>query len=249
MWTEVNGLRVHARYFPGPQRGKTTPIVLVHGLGMSSRYMLPLAAHLAPHMPVYVPDLPGSGRSERPRAFLSVRQLADILAGWTSATDLRRSVFLGNSLGCEILVDLAVHHPDRVQALILQGPTPDPRHLSPLQHLGRFLLTGLFERPSLGWVAVSEYLRFGFRRYYWTFRDMIANRVEDKLPLVQAPTLVVCGTRDYLVPRRSVRAVADRLPRGELEVIPGAAHGMNYSHPALLAECVLDFLQRRQSGR
>ena len=204
--------------------------------------MVPLANCLSPYGRIHVLDLPGSGLSEKPARPLSVREVADVLAAWTDAVVLPQAVFIGNSLGCEILVDLAVHHPDRIMCLILQGPTADPHHLSPIQHIGRFLLTGLFERWSLGWVALSDYLRFGIGPYYRTFLDMIANRVEHKLPLVSAPVLVVWGTRDYLVPRASVERVADLLPRGRLAVIPGAAHGMNYSHPQLLARCVAEYL-------
>jgi pimeloyl-ACP methyl ester carboxylesterase len=72
---------------------------------------------------------------------------------------------------------------------------------------------------------------------------MIANRIEGKLPLVTAPTLIVWGTRDYIVPRRSVERVANLIPDARLAVIPGAAHGMNYSHPRPFARCVLAFLR------
>jgi pimeloyl-ACP methyl ester carboxylesterase len=208
---------------------------------MSSRYMLPLAEHLAPQMRVYALDLPGSGRSDRPRDPLSVRELADLLADWTKLNGLGRAAFVGNSLGCEILVDLALHHPERVSSMVLQGPTADPNYLSPIQHVGRFLLTGFFERWSLGWVAITDYLKFGIRRFNWTFRDMIVNRIEHKLPRVKTPTLIVWGTRDYIVPRRSVERVAELLPNGRLVVIPAAAHGMNYSHPGPLAEAVIRF--------
>jgi 2-hydroxy-6-oxonona-2,4-dienedioate hydrolase len=236
-------MSLHARVWK-PQGAADRPaVVLVHGLGMSSRYMVPLAECLAHHLSIYAPDLPGSGLSDKPARPLSVRELADALAAWMEAAGLPRATFVGNSLGCEILVDLAVHHPERVLSMVLQGPTADPRYLSPVQHIGRFLVTALFERWSLGWVAVSDYLRFGVRRFHRTFGEMIANRIEGKLPLVPAPTLVVWGTRDYIVPRRSVERVADLIPKAKLAVIPGAAHGMNYSHPWPLARCVLAFLE------
>jgi pimeloyl-ACP methyl ester carboxylesterase len=149
---------------------------------------------------------------------------------------------VGNSLGCEILVELALRRPERVAALVLQGPTPDPEALYPAHQIPLFFVTGLFERPSLGWVAASDYLRSGVRRYLATFRDMLANRIEQKLPAVQVPTLVVWGSRDFLVPRASVERVAALLPHGALRVVEGAAHGMNYSHPRALSRCVLEFI-------
>jgi pimeloyl-ACP methyl ester carboxylesterase len=180
-----------------------------------------------------------SAKPDRP---LSVRELADALVDWTDLLGLRKATFVGNSLGCEILIDFAVRHPDRVVSMVLQGPTADPKYLSPLAHVGRFLVTGLFERWSLAGVAISDYLRFGVRRYYWTFADMIANRIEPKLSLVTAPTLVVWGTRDYIVPRQSVERIAEAIPSARLVIVPGAAHGMNYSHPDLLSREVLSFM-------
>jgi len=57
------------------------PVVLVHGLGLSGRYMLPVAERLARHnLQVYLPDLPGFGDSDKPDAALDVSRLADALA-------------------------------------------------------------------------------------------------------------------------------------------------------------------------
>jgi pimeloyl-ACP methyl ester carboxylesterase len=218
-WTRVGELDIHARVSGGYVPPDRPPVVLVHGLGMSSRYMVPLARCLAPHFRVHAPDLPGFGMSEKPRQALSVRQLADALAAWMEMSGLRRAALIGNSLGCEILVEFALRYPDRALRLVLQGPTPDPHFVSPLRQIAFFAVTGLFERPSLAWVALSDYLRCGIRRYISTFHDMNANRMEGKLPHVAARTLVVWGTRDYLVPRGSAEHVARLLREGRLAVI------------------------------
>ena len=244
-WSSVRGIRMHARVSIDAVPIGRPPVVLVHGLGMSSRYMVPLAKCLAADFRVHAPDLPGFGLSDKPCGAFSVGELADVLAAWMDEARIPRAAFVGNSLGCEILVDFALRYPGRVLSLVLQGPTPDPAFLSPVRQIAHFFVTGLFERPSLGWVAPSDYLRCGVRRYVSTFRDMIANRIEGKLPRIAAPTLVVWGTRDYLVPRRSAERVARLLPQGSLAVIPGAAHGINYSQPGPLKDCVLDFVLGR----
>ncbi len=130
---------------------------------MSSRYMIPLARHLAPEIRVYAPDLPGFGLSDNPARALTVPELADALSAFMDAVGLRRAAFVGNSLGCEILVEFARRYPERVERLVLQGPTPDPEVRSVLQQVILFLITGLFERWSLAWVALSDYLRSGVR--------------------------------------------------------------------------------------
>lgn len=248
-WSSVRGIRIHSRVSLDRVPPGRPPIVLVHGLGMSSRYMVPLARCLAPDFRVHAPDLPGFGLSEKTRRFFGVGELAGMLAAWMDSVGIGRAAFVGNSLGCEILVAFALRYPSRVVGLVLQGPTPDPEILSPARQIAHFFVTGLFERPSLGWVALSDYLRCGVRRYLWTFRDMISNRIDAKLPGIAAPTLVVWGTRDYLVPRRSAERVARRVPRGRLAVLDGAAHGINYSHPRPLAACVLGFVLAHGKGR
>ncbi len=242
VWTSIEGIRIHCRTSSAPVPRGRPPVILVHGLGMSSRYMVPLAQCLGQHIQVFAPDLPGFGLSDKPERFFTVAEQAAALAAWMDSVGLVRAAFVGNSLGCEILVEFALRYPERVSAVVLQGPTPDPEALDPVHQIPLFFLTGLFERPSLAWVALTEYLRSGVRRYVWTFRDMVAHRIEGKLPYVPAPALVIWGTRDFLVPRASVERVAALLPAGRLAVIEGAAHGMNYSHPRLLAECVLNVL-------
>lgn len=238
----VDGLNIHARVSLDRAPHERSPVVLVHGLGMSSRYMIPIAQYLAPDFRVYAPDLPGFGISDKPPHILTVPELADALAGFMDEMGLCRAAFVGNSFGCEILIEFAARYPRRIERLVLQGPTPDPNARSALQQVALFFVTGLFERWSLGWIAISDYLRGGVFRYVGTFRAMIGYQIEPRLSEVQAPTLVVWGTRDFIVPRRFVERIAHLLPNGRLVVIPGAAHGMNYSHPRIFKETILPFL-------
>ncbi len=238
----VGGLTVHARVSVDSVPDDRLPVILVHGLGMSSRYMIPLAEHLAPHLRVYAPDLPGFGLSDKPPQALTVRQLADALAAWMHKVGVRRAAFVGNSLGCEVLVELAVVHPQLVDRLVLQGPTPDPEARGIARQVVGFFLIAPFERWSLAWVALTDYARSGIRRYLQTLRSMVDNPIADKALRIPQPTLVVWGTRDYIVPYAFVTSLAASLPRGRLAVIPGAAHGINYSHPEAFAAALLPFL-------
>ncbi|MFY9294927.1 MAG: alpha/beta hydrolase [Methylorubrum rhodinum] len=217
-------------------------MILVHGLGMSSRYMIPLAEHLAPHLRIYAPDLPGFGLSEKPSAALTVRQLADALSAWMQELGLGRAAVVGNSLGCEVLVELALVHPHRVDRLVLQGPTPDPEARGLARQVMGFFLIAPFERWSLAWVALTDYARSGVRRYLQALRSMVDNHIGQKALRVSQPTLVVWGTRDHIVPHEFVTSLAASLPQGRLAVIPGAAHGINYSHPEALTAVLLPFL-------
>ncbi|MCY1643471.1 alpha/beta fold hydrolase [Methylorubrum sp. SL192] len=240
--TRVNGRTMHARVSVDPVPDDSLPVILVHGLGMSSRYMIPLARQLALYRRVYAPDLPGFGLSDKPPHVLTVRELADALAAWMDAIGIDRAAFIGNSLGCEVLVELALVHPQRVDRLVLQGPTPDPESRGLVRQVVGFFAIAPFERWSLAWVALADYARGGIKRYILTLRSMVGNRIGEKVLRVTQPTLVVWGTRDYIVPYAFVTSLAAALPRGRLAVIPGAAHGINYSHPKAFVSALLPFL-------
>jgi 2-hydroxy-6-oxonona-2,4-dienedioate hydrolase len=94
--------------------GEGEAVVLVHGFGVSGRYMLPLAEALARWFSVFIPELPGSGRSEEPLTPLGIRGLAESLAGCMDALQLQRPAFVANSLGCQVVTEFAVRLPARV---------------------------------------------------------------------------------------------------------------------------------------
>lgn len=218
-------------------------VVLVHGLVISSVYMVPTARRLAPCFPVYAPDLPGFGRSTKPARVLDVRRLAEALRTWMDALGLRRAVLIGNSLGCQVLVDLAARHPERVAAAVLAGPTVDRHARGALPQIGRLMKDAPREAPSLIPLHVRDCFRAGLPRAWGTLRHALRDPVEEKLPHVQAPALVVRGGRDPLVPRRWAEEVAALLPRGRFETIPGAPHAVNYSAPAPFVQRIRTFLR------
>src|SRR5437764_44177 len=121
-WWPLKGLRIHARFFKDPSLPVFPSLVLVHGLAASHRYLMPVAKKLSRFVHVYVPDLPGFGLSDKPRETLDIPQLADALAEWIQAAGLERPVLLGNSMGCQIIVDLAARKPSLLSAAVLQGP-------------------------------------------------------------------------------------------------------------------------------
>jgi 2-hydroxy-6-oxonona-2,4-dienedioate hydrolase len=218
-------------------------LVLVHGLAMSSRYLVPLAEHVAARARVYVPDLPGYGRSDRPRGRdLTVPELADALSAWMDRTGLDRPHLIGNSFGCQVIADVAARYPDRVGRLVLQGPTMDPHARSAWRQALRWLAVVPFERYSEGVVLVRDLRDLGPRRAVNMLRIALSDPIEQKLARTVAPTLVVRGTLDAIVPRRWAEEATRLLPNGRLIAVEGAAHTINYSQPARLVEAIWPFL-------
>jgi 2-hydroxy-6-oxonona-2,4-dienedioate hydrolase len=239
-WMRVDGQRFHARH-AGPEAAAAPPVVCVHGVGVSSRYMVATMAELASAVEVYAIDLPGFGLTDKPPEVLDVVGLADALAAWIRALGLERPAFLANSVGCQIVVDCAVRYPDCLSRMVLVGPTIDPAARTAPRQVLRWLGNLPGERPGQLPLMVADYADAGVGRALRTFSHALADRIEDKLPLVQAPTLVVRGACDRIVPQAWAEEVTRLLPRGRLAVIPGP-HTLNFAAPGALAELVRPFL-------
>ena len=239
---EVDGLPIHSLAPADPPPAAGPPVVLVHGLALSGRYMLPTAEQLVRRVMVRVPDLPGFGDSGKPDRVLDVPELADALAAWLRHVVRKPVTLLGNSFGCQIIVDLAARHPELVHAAVLQGPTTPPGERTWLQQFIRWRQNAKFNPPELGDIAWADYEKCGIPRALMTFHYSLVDPVEEKLPLIRAPTLVVRGEKDPICRQDWAEEVTRRLPRGELTIIPEVAHTLCYTAPVQLADAAMDFL-------
>lgn len=235
---------MYARAWRRAGRGAAhPPIVLVHGIGVSSRYMIPTAERLASTYRVFAPDLPGFGLSDKPRAALTIPQLADSLDAWLDANGIDRPVLVGNSNGCQVIADLASRRPGRCSALVLNSPTVDIAHRDVASEIMRLFADILRERPRLIAVNTGDYLRSGFRRSLATLRHAIADRIEEKLPRIIEPVLIVRGSRDPIVTDAWVRLLAATRPATRLVTIPGAPHAANFSAADAFVAVIREFLR------
>ncbi len=246
VWTDVPFGKMYAmRGVPSLRAAKSNvPIVLVHGLGMSHRYMRPALEVFAKDFTTYAVDLPGFGRSEKPARVLDTVELNESLRAWLDANDIERAVFLANSFGCQICAHLAANEASRVARLVLIAPTIDPAARTVRQQLFRLVMDAPRESPSLMWVAFCEYFFVtGFRRAYRTLRFALTDRIEQRLPHITAQTLVLRGEHDTLVPHTWAQRVATMMPHARFVTIENAAHAINYSAPEALARVVVPFLE------
>jgi 2-hydroxy-6-oxonona-2,4-dienedioate hydrolase len=239
----VPGGRMHVRTNAAPVPSGAPVVVLVHGMVISSSYMVPTAELLAPLCRVYAPDLPGYGKSYKPWPVLSVPQLADALATWMDTAEIGKAHLVGNSFGCQIIAEFALRHPGRTDRIVLQGPTVDPRARTLPQQFKRLLRNRGGESRSLASVTREDYKAAGLRRAWETMKMVLADRIEARLPHIQAPVLVVRGEKDPVVPQRWAEEVTRLLPRGELVVIPGCPHTLNYSSPREFVNAIQPFLR------
>jgi short-subunit dehydrogenase/pimeloyl-ACP methyl ester carboxylesterase len=235
--TRVDGPGVHAREWGDPSR---PTVVLLHGLVVSSTMVVPTAERLAGSFHVLAPDMPGSGETESPKRAPTVFDIADALEEWWEAAVGRPAILAGNSFGAQVAVEVALRRPDLVEALVLAGPIVDPTATALPQQVYRWIKEQKTQSKELRQLLRREWREVGPLRGLRTFLHARADRIEDKLPYVTAPTVVVRGTDDPIVPQAWAEEVARLLPSGELWVLEGVPHAMAHDAPDALAAVIND---------
>lgn len=234
-------LTVAVTRMPGPV--VTGPaFVLVHGIGVSSRYFRPLALELARHGTVYLVDLPGYGAAPDPRIQVTLDGHADAVASLVRTIAAPETVVVGHSMGAQVAVSLAQRHPELVSRLVLIGPTMEPGRRTAAQAIGRLLADGTREPLAVNAIVFTDYV---FRAGpLYTIRQLplvLDDRLEQRIASVSAPVFVVRGTRDPIVSKAWAGLLAERAGGGRLEV-PGP-HVVMYIAPDAVAAAILAALR------
>lgn len=233
----VTGYCVHY-LVEGPANG--SPVVLVHGLGASAEDWRALAPYLShAGFRVYIPDLVGYGRSEKPRDFsYSVRDEANIVIGFMDALGLKQVELGGWSMGGWVAVIAAQEHPERVSRLMLfdaagLNVTPSydtalfvPTNIDQLRQLQAILSPQ--PRPIPAFIA-RDILR-SFRHRGWVIQRALATMltgrdvIDADLPQLKMPVLLAWGALDRVTPLAQGETMHRLIPHSELEVFSGCGH-------------------------
>lgn len=215
-------------------------LVLVHGVIVSSRYLVPLAAELARDRHVLVPDLSGYGLSDgRPG---DLPALADAVVAAARALGHDRVALVGNSFGAQVVVEAALRHPRLVERLVLIGPTVDPEARTLARQYARWQRNAPDEHLSVLPVMARALADLGLAAATRLLRTMLADHLEAKLPHVGQPTLVIRGGRDRVVPDAWAHTVTRLLPDARLALLPGYAHMPHWSGALAVAPLVREFV-------
>lgn len=240
-WLTRGNLRYYYRVAEPSSEGGI-PLVLVHGLGVSGAYWRRVQPLLAARRPVYAVDLPGFGRTTRPRAILDSSGQARALADWLAALGLPRVHLMGHSAGGQVVAAFADAHPERVARLVLIASTIGRESPQFLPHLPELLHDLLRERPSLLPVLVADGLHAGPWHILRTDTAITRDDTLAAVARVIAPLLVIRGTRDTIVSDRETQHLLRTAPHASYVAIPRAPHVAQWSHPEAVAAAVNAFL-------
>lgn len=225
-----------------------SPVVLVHGIGVSGRYLLRLAEELAATHDVYALDLPGSGATPKPERPLTVAELGDVVAAVVVELRLVSPVVVGHSMGCQIVVHTVKDHPGLCSAYVLLGPAVDPDARGLLVQARRLLRDALREPLDTIAVVVRDYARMGPLRFLRTARYLLRDRIEENIRRCPIPGLVVRGGRDPVSLRDWALHLARAAPDARFVEIPDAPHAVQHTEPQEVAAVCARFLAGLGSG-
>jgi pimeloyl-ACP methyl ester carboxylesterase len=238
-------------------QGSGEPILLITGHRFRRHMWYPVIPALAEHYRVITMDNRGMGDSSTPCRSWTISDMADDALAVLDAAGVTRAHIHGMSMGGFIALDIAIRAPERVATLTigcsgarLEVSKPDIqirlRHL--LTRKGRKeLVTTMLHGPAASEDDVAVSLRAVAKNKpgYWGSRGqrramLSQRRTVDDLRRVDAPTLILHGDADRLMPLEGARRLADNIPGAKLTVLPGAGHyymadAKNDANAALLA--------------
>ncbi|MFD8009559.1 alpha/beta fold hydrolase [Streptomyces sp. NPDC058955] len=247
-------------------RGSGPGLLLAHGAGggIDANYG-PIMDTLAAQHTVIGPDYPGTGRTERATAPLTLNGLADELVATAVEEGQDTFAIAGYSLGTPIAIRAATRHPDRVTALVLTAgfAHPNPRLLlaaelwrdllraGNLEQLAAFVsLIGL-SAPVLDAIGQDD-LDTALKTTAATIPpgtpehlDLLIDHVDVRADLatLSVPTLVISTTLDQLVTPHHHRQLAEAIPNSHYAEIT-TGHLPFVEQPAQWGALIRDFLRR-----
>jgi pimeloyl-ACP methyl ester carboxylesterase len=233
----VAGRRIHY-YVQGPAAG--SPVVLVHGLGGRCEDWRNLAPFIArAGFRVYMPDLPGFGRSEKPSDFsYSMPDQAAAVVGIMDALELKQVDLGGWSMGGWIVQRVAADHPDRIKRLMLfdsagiyEPPAWDTKLFTPTSaaELDQLDVLLMPHPPQVPGFIATDILRVS-RQNGWIVQRAMASMLaghdatDSLLPQLKMPVLIVWGGLDHITPLSQGEKMHGLIPQSRLEVFPACGH-------------------------
>ena len=235
----VIGAAVNVVSSPGPGTPEAPVFVLVHGIGMSHRYLDRLHSELASAGAVHSVDLPGFGKAPKPEHGVTIEQYADYLGELLPLISDRPVVLVGHSMGAQFATETATRYAALVSHLVLIGGVTDPARGSVLLQALDLARDTTREPLDGTLIVLGDYLRCGPRWYLTTLRPMLAYRTDLRLRDVSAATLVIRGEDDPVSRHDWGVRLAAAAPLGRLLELPGR-HLVQFSAASATAAGILE---------
>jgi pimeloyl-ACP methyl ester carboxylesterase len=218
-------------------------------------------------------DNRGTGQSDKPDTPYTIKMMADDARGLLDAIGIDSAHVCGVSMGGMIAQELALNYPDRVKSLILGctfcggakavPPAPEVQALLagigelPLEEQARVMMPLLWTQEFIDKNPVAVEIYVAITLKYPTPAHGFARQAEaimfhdtyERLPQIAAPTLVITGDADRIIPADNSKILASRIPNAELVVLKNAGHGFFGELVEETNGIILNFLGRHSKGK
>jgi pimeloyl-ACP methyl ester carboxylesterase len=239
----VRGLTFRVRS-SAPRRSGAVTYVLIHGIGVSHRYLARLHRELARQGTVHSIDLPGFGGLPKPSRQIDIADMSSHLAIVLERLGVGAAVLVGHSMGAQWVIELALQRPASFGHVVVIGPVSDERHRTVLSHSVALAVDTLGEPLDGNMLVFSDYLRCGPGWYVSQLREMLSYPIEDRAALLGCPLLIIRGGSDPIAGLAWARRLRDGARRASLVVVPGHRHLVQHTAPRAVAHAILAFRQR-----
>jgi 3-oxoadipate enol-lactonase len=246
--------------------GEGAPLLLLHGLGSSSRDWELQLPDFSRHFRVIAVDVRGHGRSGKPPGPYSVDQFAVDTGALLQKLALGPAHVVGISMGGMIALQLALDSPEYVRSLVIVNSAPElvPRSFGQrvqlwqrllvarfctMRQIGTFIGRRLFpkaEQAALLQIFIERWAENDKRAYVHAFRALLGWSVTGRLAEIRQPVLVLAAEHDY-VPLAYKEAYVAQMPTARLAAIADSRHATPIDQPEAFNRTVLAFLEEVES--
>jgi len=265
---KVNGINLYYEV-----NGQGEPLVMVMGFAGSRAGWIFQRRAFQKYFQIITFDNRGVGRSDKPGGPYSIRMMAEDTIGLMDHLGIKKAHILGVSMGGYIAQELAINYPERVRKLVLGCTYARQDEIgghSPEYYRGLGLAEGCpadeLRKIAVGKVLRTEFpLAFNSRLYKIgvapfvniyarlmatqgvaaQFQAIVGHDTLERLTMIQAPTLVITGTRDRIIKPGSSEVLANMIPNARLVKIEGGPHSVFIGMRKRFNKEVLDFLRER----
>ena len=252
--------------------GSGEPLVLISGLGYDHWMWHRMVPGLAKHFLVVTFDNRGAGQTDKPDGPYSAQLLADDLAGLLATLNIKRTAVMGHSMGGFVAQAFVLDRPELVGKLILSAANfGGPNHIpitpealavlmdaqaDPVERLRRGIeiscAPGFAEsQPDF----TEEWLAYrvqhpidpqGYQAQLGVGMSVLSseNCFEPRLKNVKAPTLILAGEHDRVVPPGNAELLAREIRGSEIKMLPGVGHFYPFEAPDATNEAIVEFLKQ-----
>jgi pimeloyl-ACP methyl ester carboxylesterase len=253
--------------------GSGPPLLLIMGYRLSSRaWPSDFIEALAARFTLILFDNRGTGRSEKPTCGYALSNLARDVCGLLDHLNISCADVLGYSMGGAVAQELACRHPERVHSLVLCATLcggPRAVYAGPAVVAVMRDLVGLDAEEAARRIATVTYAPQFLEKNRERIERQMLREIADPTPLhaadlqfqafvdfdssqaltaLRAPTLVLTGDRDELIPPRNSKILAELIPGARLVILRGCAHRAIWESTGECASVIADFLEQARDA-